>query len=193
MNRIDEPRAVFYLRHQAYIEKWAALGTSVAQLAHSFLCSCADDVAGLAPQLSSDAAVHMDLEGDWPKVLVFSRGWFGSNESESLPKVGIGLEWNKKNRLNFATAPDCAYTGVRVDIGLADGKELSRKLKDRFAAAGLIKSHKLVTSPWWPAYRYGTATGAYWEDLAPYRAQLVESVRFFWKEFEPRIRDVMAG
>ncbi|WP_437911397.1 hypothetical protein WME73_26950 [Sorangium sp. So ce302] len=193
MNRIDEPRAVFYLRHQALIEKWAALGPSVAQLAHSFLCSCADDVAGLAPQLSPDAAVHMDLEGEWPKVLVFSRRWFGSSEGESVPKVGIGLEWNKKSRLNFATSPDCAYTGVRVNFGLADGRELSRKLKDAFAAAGLIKPHKLVTSPWWPAYRHEVAAGEYWENLAPYREQLVKSVRFFWREFEPRIRDVLAG
>lgn len=192
MNRIDDPRAVFYLRHQTLIEQWTALGPSVAQLAHSFLCSCADDIAGLASELSPHASVLMNLEGDWPKVLLFSREWSGSCEGESAPKVGIGLEWNRKNRLKFATSPDCAYTGVRVDIGLDGGKELSRKLKAAFAEADLIKPHKLVTSPWWPAYRYEHATGEYWNDLAPYRAQIVESVRLFWTVFEPEIRKVLA-
>ncbi|WP_437274572.1 hypothetical protein WME90_25320 [Sorangium sp. So ce375] len=192
MNRIDDPRAVFYFRHQTLIEEWAALGSSAAQLAHSFLCSCADDIAELASDLSPDAHVHKYLEGDWPKVLVLSPGW-RELSAGGLVRVGIGIQWNKSNRLNFTTSPGCANTGVWVDNDLDGGKELSKKLRVAFAEVGLIKAHKLAISPWWPAYRYEMATGEYWDDLAPYRAQLVKSVRFFWREFEPRIRDVLAG
>ncbi|WP_437675741.1 hypothetical protein [Sorangium sp. So ce131] len=193
MNRIDDPRAVFYLRHQALIEEWAALGSSAAQLAHSFLCSCAEEIAGLASELSPDAHVHKHLEEDWPKVLVCSPEWLESSEDELVPKIGIGLEWNWTNRLSFTTSPGCAYTGVWVDTDRDGGKELSKKLRAAFVEAGVTKTHKLATSTWWPAYRYEVATGEYWNDLAPYRAQIVQSVRLFWSVFEPRIRKVLAG
>ncbi|WP_438031580.1 hypothetical protein [Sorangium sp. So ce204] len=193
MNRIDDPRAVFYLRHQTLIEEWAAVSKSAAELTHSFLCSCADEIAGLASELSLDAHVHKDLEADWPKVLVLPPGWLDSSEGELVPKIGIGLEWNRSGRLNFTTSPGCAYTGVWVNNNLDGGKEVSKQLRAAFAEAGLIKPHKLVTSAWWPAYRYEGATGEYWNDLAPYRAQIIDSVRFFWTVFEPRIRGVLAG
>ncbi|WP_434040994.1 MULTISPECIES: hypothetical protein [Sorangium] len=193
MNRIDDPRAVFYLRHQTLIEEWAALGASASELAHSFLCSCADDIAGLAPELSPGAQVHKSLEGAWPKVLLVSPEWMELSEGELVPKVGIGLEWNKTKSLNFTTSPGCVYTGVWVDTSIDGGKELWRSLRAAFGEAGLIKAHKLATGAWWPAYRYEHATGEYWDDLAPYRAQLVGSVRLFWMLFEPRIRKVLAG
>ncbi|WP_437878430.1 hypothetical protein [Sorangium sp. So ce513] len=200
MNRIDDPRAVFYLRNQALIEEWAALGASVANLTHAFLCSCAEGIAELASEISPDVEVFKFLEEDedWPKILLVLPGWYPSTEGELVrgvdvaPRVGIGLEWNKSRRLNFTTAPACVFSGVWVDVDIAGGRELSRKLRAAFGEAGLLKKHKLASSPWWPAYRYETATGEYWNDLEPYRAQLIESVRFHWTEFEAQIRKVLA-
>ncbi|KYF89758.1 hypothetical protein BE20_19690 [Sorangium cellulosum] len=201
MNRIDDPRAVFYLRNQPLIEEWAAIGESVADLAHGFLCSCADGIAELASELSPDVDVYKFLEDDedWPKILLVLPGWFPSSQAglvhgvDVAPRVGVGLEWNKSRRLNFTTSPACAFTGVWVDIDIAGGKELSRKLRAAFGEAGILKQHRLTSSAWWPAYRYETATGDYWNDLAPYREQLIQSVRSHWMEFAPRIRDVLAG
>ncbi|WP_437618163.1 hypothetical protein [Sorangium sp. So ce1151] len=194
MNRIDDPRAVFYLRHQELIEEWAALGEPAAELAHAFLCSCADDIAGLAAELSPDIQVYKDLEDDWPKIFLILPEWLESREGELEPKVGIGLEWHRSRHLNFTMSPSCAYTGVWTHYDRDDGKELSRRLRAAFGEADLIKQHKLATTTaWWPAYRYEHATGEYWNDLGPYRAQIVESLRFFWTVFEPHIRKVLAG
>jgi hypothetical protein len=195
MNRIDDPRAVFYLRHQALIEELAVLRDSAADLAHAFLCSCEDRIAELAYELSPDVEVYkfMEEDEDWPKILLVLPGWFVSREGERVPRVGIGLEWNKSRRLNFTTSPACAYTGVWVDFDIDGGKELSRKLRAAFGEAGVLKKHKLASSAWWPAYRYETATGEYWNDLVPYREHLVESVRSHWTEFETRVREVLAA
>jgi hypothetical protein len=190
MNRIDDQRVAFYLRNQALIEEWSGLASSASSVAHAFLCSCADDLSRLAADLAPGVRVESLLDSAWPKLLIVSPMWLLKNDP--LPRLGIGIEWHKTNKLGFTIPERCAFSGVWVNNHLADGLELSNKLKGAFAQSGLMKPRALASTPWWPAYRWEKASSEYWNDLSAYRAQIVESVRLSWKDLEPVVRDVLA-
>jgi hypothetical protein len=191
MNRIDDQRVAFYLRNQARIEEWAGLASSVSTEAHTFLCSCSDDLSQLAADVAPDARVESFLDSAWPKLLIVSPTWF--LENDPVPRLGIGIEWHKTSKLGFTVPERCAFTGVWVNNHMADGPELSSKLKIAFAQSGLMKPRALTSTTWWPAYRWEKASGEYWNDLSAYRAQIVESVRLCWKDFEPLVGQFLQG
>lgn len=193
MNRVDDPKVAFYLKNQALIDEWAAIAQGASQAVHAFLCSCESDIACLATQLSPDVSLTVQLDGDYPKMLLYLPNWMRSNGPLVELHVGVGVEWCRKSRLGFANSPNCAYAGVWTNLHVDGGKDLSRKLRSAFADAGLIRQQSLSSHEWWPAYRYEMATGEYWNDLSSYRSQLAQSVMFFWTTFAPRIHGLLAA
>lgn len=187
MNRIEDERVLFYLRHQERIDEWAALAKEASESAHQFLCSCQDDIAGLAREFGPDVRSYVSLEESLhPKIFLYRSAWLLDRES---PRTAIGLEWYRP-RLSFSGRAKSAYSGVWVDYRGQGGPTLHGAMLRAFKEAGLVKEHRLETqSDWWPTYRWEPAQGEYWTDLAPYRTQLIDSVRFFWKTFEPIVRE----
>ena len=195
MNRIDDERIKFYLKHQQRIDEWAALSREVPSLAHRFLCSCQDDIEALAGELGPDLPVHAHLESDYPKLLLYRPAWHPQNthhEASIPPRIGIGIEWRHKD-VTFSCHESSAYAGVWVDCGNDAGRHFRDKAVSAFRAAGLLKEPRrnLATS-WWPSYKWVPADGEYWDDLSLYRQQLVDSVRDCWLKFAPTIDRLVA-
>lgn len=193
MNRIDDPKIAFYLKNQALIEEWSRLAKGASSVVDTFLCSCERDLAQLAKGFSPNASLIVQLEGDYPKILLYQPAWIRSNGPPIELHAGIGLEWHRDTGLGFAQSPNCAYAGVWTNLHVDSGKNLSRNLRRAFGDAGLSRQHGLVSHEWWPAYRYEMATGEFWNDLNVYRLQLVESVRFFWTTFAPKVQEAVAA
>jgi hypothetical protein len=111
--------------------------------------------------------------------------WFAGNE----PRVAIVLEWQRRTA-SFTVGH--RLVGIRVDLDTPGGRDLSSAIRD------LVRSRREacgfpLSSQCWPAY--SSASGAegeeYWEDLQPYRHQLVALVRSAWDGFAEDV--TMAG
>ena len=189
MNRIDDERVLFYLKHQQRIEEWAALSKDLANIAYDFLCSCEGDIGSLATELAPDAQPYSSLEEKYPKLFICRRNWF--RDKQDTPIVAIGVEWLRSGG-NFTSADRCAHTCVWVNWSSSSGPEFQERLSAAFKKADLLQKHKLQSRPWWPVYRDEVAHGEYWSDLAPYRQQVLDSIRFFWTTFAPLIDKSLA-
>lgn len=190
MNRIEDDRVLFYLRHQQRIDEWAALGKEASETAHRFLCSCQDDIAALAAEFDPNVKSVVFLEEGHPKIFLCRSAWFSAAKATEYPRTAIGLEWLRSG-VSFSGRGKSVYAGVWVHYHMEGGSALQNDLSRAFREAGLPQEHKLEPPRiWWPTSRWEPAQGEFWTDLAPYRAQLVESVRFFWKTFEPLVREL---
>lgn len=191
MNRIEDDRVLFYLKHQQRIDEWAALAKEASDAAHRFLCSCSDDIAALAADFGSDVRTLVLLDDGYPKIFLYRANWGPGSGSNKYPRVGIGLEWFRSN-VSFSGRGKTAYSGVWVHYQMDGGAALQGTLSRIFRDSGLPREHKLESSrSWWPTYRYEQAQRDFWTDLMPYRVQLVDSVRFFWKTFAPLVQEAM--
>ena len=192
MNHIDDERVAFYLRHQQRIEEWAALAGDTAKVAHGFMCSLADDLDQLAKELGSTVIVAKDMDNpSYPSFLLAVPEWYVTPSMDEL-RVGVGIVWHRTSGLGFTIPEKCAHTGVWANRDLDGGLKLSRELKAAFGDAGLLREHELKSYVWWPAYRWEIATGDFWKDLSPYRKQILDSIRFFWRDFTPIIHQTLS-
>ncbi|HRI71394.1 MAG TPA: hypothetical protein PK156_44480 [Polyangium sp.] len=191
MNRIDDERVLFYLKHQQRIQEWAALAKEASEQAHQFLCSCADDLMTLARDLGRGVQTFVSIEDDYPKLFLYRNAWWPDKATTKHPRVGIGLEWRRGN-VSFTESGKSAYCGVWVHYQLDGAKALHESIGKAFKDAGLLKKHGFTSSTvWWPAYRYEIAPPEFWNDLGPYRTQLIESIRFCWTTFEPVVNKLV--
>jgi hypothetical protein len=193
MNRIDDPQLVFYLRHQAQIDEWAALASRVPSLVDQFLTSIGDDLDGLASELDPRAVPFRSLSGTYPKLFLVDPAWRrapSEQQGEGDVLLGIGLEWLRGKSTGFTPPPRCAYAGVWYDKDLVDEVTLG-KLKKAVADARDRTGQKLSSGAWWLAYRYEPAPGEYWSDLSLYRRQITDSIRWLWQTFAPALRATM--
>ncbi len=135
--------------------------------------SCSSGIEDLAGDVG--ATFWSVLDGGWPKLFLIKPEW----KTSELPKLGVGLQW-KQGAVGFATG-ERPVVGVWVDQNGRD-LQLSQALKARFRAGQLLE-RPWQSSSWWPAWRYETANGIYWDDLDPFRAQLVQAVHTTWERY----------
>jgi hypothetical protein len=192
MNRVPDERVAFYLKHQQRIEEWAALAPDAQSAAQQFLRSCEPDLLTLAATLGPDLRSFVSLDEPWPKLFVCRSEWLTDADSSKSPWVAIGLEW-QATEVTFGGHKKSAYSGVWVNEEAPGGPQFRATLNAAFRDAGLPSTPRLEWSnEWWPVYRWEPAQGDYWDDLRPYRSQLVDAVQFFWKNFEPTITSVVS-
>lgn len=192
MNRIEDDRILFYLRHQHRIDEWTALAKEASEVADQFLRSFEGDAAALAAELGPDVRLFASLNEPYPKLLLCRPGWFPAGEDAEVPRLGIGLEW-QRSAVSFAGRGKTAYVGTWVQFQMPGGAALQSAMSRAARDSGLVKEHRLETARiWWPTYRWEPAAGEYWNDLASYRAQLLAAMRFFWTMFEPIAREIIA-
>lgn len=174
MNRVDDPRIEFYLRHWPEIEEWASIRRDVRHSAHEFYASLADDLEEVAAEIGDDVEVVFEDPG-YPYVGLCRSGWRG----EEVPRVAVVFEWQRSS----STFTDgWRMLGVRVAMREDGGKELTEQVRDILfpirEQAGFPNSNKT----YWPAWRNGRAAEGdeYWKDLTPYRGALVDDIETAW-------------
>jgi len=193
MNRVEDERVAFYLKHQRRIEEWAALAEDSALVAHEFLCSLSDDLERFAEESGTEITVEKDPDNpSYPSFLLALPEWYTTPSRDEL-RTAVGVTWHRTNNLGFTIPERCAHTGVWANRNLAGGLELSRQLKAAFGDAGLLRENELKSYVWWPAYRWEIASGDFWKDLSPYRQQILASIRFFWTTFVPIMRATLTS
>ena len=185
MDRIEDEPVAFYLKHQRLIETWHGVRPAALNAAHLFLLSLHRDLEGLAGELGDDVSAwvrddRMSLTG------LHRESWAG----ESEPRVSICLEW-KPGDTSFVDG--LRSSGVRIHYRAPGGPELRGLIDDQVrhvrSPAGFPE-----TNNWWAARRQiPTPTGEYWEDLSPYRRQLVEEVQMAWGLFAPAVDAALAA
>jgi hypothetical protein len=183
MDRIDDERIRFYLKHQELIETWASVRKDAREVTHEFFLSLTDDLGERAAGLGGDLAVWRN-EKIYSKVGLYRPGWDGEDE----PVVQVCLEWHKQATFTTGTR----FVGVRASYGNADGKSLRPYLGDTLRgirdAAGFGRS-----SNHWPAYQpVLEPDGEFWNDLGDYRNGLLDTIESAWVSFSEPIQHAVA-
>jgi hypothetical protein len=180
MDRIEDERVLFYLKHKDLIETWAGVKKDVATAANRFYMSLASDLKQRAPDLGDDVRVWV-REGAWSSLGFYREPWYGVTG----PLISATFEWHSSATFNDGTR----YVGLRSHTeeegGVALLPHAKREVKDATGIAGFKVGQN------WPAYRNAPspASGAFWEDLSEFRADLVEAVVESWAAFhEPAER-----
>lgn len=173
MRRIDDERIRFYLRHQAEIDEWAAVGDDVHPIADAFYASLLPDVEAAAPE-----GVSVRLTGErWLRIALANPAW----RTRYRPTVEVAFEW-KRETAGFTTGQ--RRIGVRVARGEPDGPATVAALTEALADARepAFASH----GGHWPAFRQEPPpSGPWWDDLGPFREQLVGSLLEAWHRLAP--------
>lgn len=185
MNRIDDPRIEFYLKHQGLIEEWAAVRRDVRHAAHDFYASLVDDLEQVADGLDGDVDVVFEDPG-YPQVGLCRPQWHG----EQVPTVAVVFEWQRSS----STFTDGSrMLGVRVAMGEDGGKELTDKVRHALEPIRKTAGFPNANKSYWPAWRLGRAAEGdeYWKDLAPYRQALIDDIMKAWESFHGAIDEVV--
>lgn len=174
MKTIDDEKLKFYLRNERQIDEWSAIATRVPDEVDRFLLSCANSVQGLAVSLGAEFVAFLD--GAWPKLLIVRPEWrIGRTDL----RMGIGVQWHR-GLVSFSKG-ERPIVGVWAHIDAPGGSSLSNAMKTIFSRSNLLNSYS--SNQWWPAWRYETAPNGFWDDLEPFRTQLLGAVRTTWTRF----------
>ena len=183
MDRIDDPRVLFYLKHQTLIEEWAAVRKDVAGAAHEFYWSIGQRLEERASSLGPDVLAFPIPNASWPLVGYHRFGW--PLNADDQPVVGVFLQW-KQGTTTFTDGS--RSVGLRIDMndpsGIGLREAITARIKDGQANAGF--PHR---ANWWPAYSDITTPSHadYWENLNPYSESIVELIESAWNEFSPAV------
>lgn len=188
MDLIKDPRVLFYLKHQALIEQWAAVRKDLVAIAHDFYVSIGQKLEERAPELGPDVRVFSMSDEAYPFVGYHRSGWH--LDPEDRPLVGVYLQW-RKGQSTFADGPRfiCVSVNINHPSGAVLSEAFTAQVKDSLANVGFKKS-----SNWWPAYAdlIPPTPADYWEDLNPYRDSIVESITSGWNHFAPAVDNAVS-
>ncbi len=175
IDRIDDQRIAFYLRHQEMIETWTAVRREVAEFAHRFYLSVSDNLSELAAASGPDVAVWV-RDGSSSNVGLYKDAW----RHNGIPLIAFALEWNARS--TFVDGPRIA--GLRVGTDTEQGRSLRPFVGDQVRAIRAERGFGR-RSNMWPAYRDmpRPAESSYWEELTPFRTILVSEVTAGWAAF----------
>lgn len=179
MDRITDDRVAFYLENRDLIEQWARLRSEAVEAAHTFFCSCALDLAELGESLEPAAKLCVVTEGSqWSRLLLMRPEWPASHDC-GYTLAGIGIEWRRR-KSQFAGGSRLS-AGLRVDLKKPPGDELTKTLASRLAV--YAQTHGFQTYGYWPYQgRLTPEYDDYWNDLAPFRGIIVDTVRTMWED-----------
>jgi hypothetical protein len=186
MDRIDDERIQFYLRHEDQIDEWADVRADARQLAHRFYLSLEDDLAATAVELGGDVVARSD-DLPWGRASLFRESW---TDGAGSPIVVVALEWRREDT---GFRHGWRVVGVRCERDTA----AQRRLRDEIAElavgparAGGYRQDKR----YWPVQRpvSGAGGNSYWTDLGPLRQALVDQVVEAFETFAGVIDDALA-
>lgn len=185
-DRITDPKLIFYLERRKQIDEWALLQNLEKATAIEFVRSLQPDIQAVAGELEPDLYVdNFMLEGA-EHIAVWRPSWLAapSGEEGPLPQAMVAIAWYKTIR--FEGAGLGPFVGLRVRS--SQHVELRRSLGQLVTDGGIGGQAFPAGTPLgrstWVRYRSISVTSErYWEDLGPYRKELVGAVAEAWRHF----------
>ncbi len=170
MNRVEDERIKFYLKHETQIEEWYAIKKDASAFTTQFYKSLLYSLERPAAELEGDVESFYSPGEGWPRVGLRRQAW---RQHESTPE--IAMQWLKRGT-TLATEG-----GLWCGVHLKYGTSLSLDSKP----AGFPKSEAGL-----PAYAYVEGPRSeYWrgENLKDYRKALIERLLSAWRELSPLV------
>lgn len=180
---VDDPRLRFFLERRDLIEEWVEAGAAEPAYLDRYLPRLEEDLVDLAATGEADVSI-VDFGGD--RVLTLTKPpW----RSDPTPVAAIGLGWWPRSVRLGGLKRQYPWVGIRVRrsepwgsvhqtlLNLIDG-EVS-------GDAGRFRSR---TKGNWIAYQWVPCEHErYWDDLTPYRTELVDLGSAAWRAFSPLV------
>lgn len=183
---VFDDRVLFYLRHRADIEEWAALAGEASEAVDGYLRRLRPAIENRLAGGEEERLVRRFLDGNHRFLTGYER-WPASKNGHW--HISVALEWPKRTTLDHRGR--CPYVGVMVPQSHDAGKTLGAKFRE--LADDTRKIHGWGTSPWWPVYRPVAAPASYWENLDSYREQLLDAIDDTWEKFGLYIDEALEG
>ena len=176
---VSDPRLAFYLERRQQIDEWASLRDLEPSELDRFLRSLADDARELVEELGIGLLVEVQDVGGESMVALFREAWYCGGDR---PAVLVQIGWfPRSTRFVGRTAGHQPWVGVRARR--SDGYEplreaLGRELASTSVGKELFPSGSPTGKAVWPRFRSVPCNhDRYWENLAPYRQDLLAVLR----------------
>jgi hypothetical protein len=191
---IDDPRLCFYLERREQIDEWAALRALEPPALDRFLQRLQPEVEQIAEDLGPDVrSAYLTVEKE-SMLTLHKDPWVISTHD---PAIVVQLGWWPSST-RFASATDWVpwvgvrarrnppFEALRAEIGLAI--DASPTAKSAFTSGSPTGK-----SLWPRSSTIACEYAGYWDDLGPYRDQLLAKLREGFDVFAPLIDDVIAA
>ena len=192
MDRIDDERVSFYLKHREDIDSWLALKADASRALDDFLRQSAEQLKELAAQFGEDVVVRSRLASGRSRHIRFLRpGW---RADHNIVRAAIQLEWSASRvSWGLAAGSEPAYVSVWANRDAAGGVELAAQLRQRLREKAKRLDLSVGSSfSWNPTWKYLIPEGdRYWEDLSGFRKHITGQLEWFWREFAGDIDEAL--
>jgi hypothetical protein len=166
-----DARLRFYFQNKRILDEWASLAWEAKAAADQFFRGLVEPMRELQGALGPDVQLYVELDGSYPKVLLYRKSWAGGTGGL---RAGVGLEWSRNG-----AAFDKLCTGTWVNRAQMDTTSaLHTRICHELDIHGLPKESR---NAWWAAYAYEpTPDGEWWNDLPTFRQRLIGKVHARW-------------
>lgn len=163
--------SVFYLTHQAQIDEWYRLRSTVSENVGEWYRTVVRDALAVAAETLGYVISEVRGADSYPSVLMHTAD---TVVEDGQPALGVGLAWSSKTVLPTGNAPFSAVRRSGTPAGRAAGAAFLADggLEYRRTRAGVYGSD----SDTWPVYRTVDAPADWWTDLDRYRDRIVDDV-----------------
>lgn len=188
MNRIEDERIKFYLKHEARIREWAGLEAEVRQFVDRFYRSLEGDLdVALRSGRCADNGVEVFLSTepwpDWPGLGLRRQDWPKGDVDPGNVDPDVRLEW-KRSSARFSTGGHLVC-GVRTTV---------KQYREPFTKES--RPAFPLSNSWLPAYKkVDPPDDRFWEgdNLKRYRTYLVETIFEAWRDLAPLVDEAVFG
>jgi hypothetical protein len=194
MNRIEDERVRFYLRHQEEIDAWTALAKLLHDRAHEFLLSCKPGLDRLAAELGTDVHCTYLEHAKWPSYNLYQASWIPIRvwTHPEWPPMAVGIIWHR---------PTVTFKGAGsplVGVWLRGDRRPDEQLIAAFHSRCDKPRDGFSKRDAWGAAVHAVSppNEDYCDNLQPFRESIVESVRAAWHLYAhdiPQILKVVYG
>lgn len=185
---VDDPRLRFFLERRDLIEEWVEAGAAEPAYLDRYLARLEEDLVDLAESNGAELGI-IDLGGD--RVLALTKpAWV----AVPTPVAAIGLGWWPKTVRLGGLKRQYPWVGIRVRRSEPWGN-VHQALLELIEAetSGDAARFDKRTKGNWIAYRWVPCEHQrYWDDLTPYRSELIDLVSVSWRVFSPLVDRAIA-
>ncbi|MFN8017142.1 MAG: hypothetical protein U0P45_03370 [Acidimicrobiales bacterium] len=178
---VDDPRVRFYLERRELIDEWIEAAKDEPREVERFLGGVADALSKIVSSDEDDWSMHRTRSG----CGIYRPSWIGPDRE---PRAWVGLGW-ERGKVRFVGTEKTVWVGVRARLSGDHAHTrgiIQQELAVEANGAGFEEiepdTNNWPVSTWLPCEHEN-----YWNDLAPYRQQLLDEVTSAWRRVAPAL------